>query len=37
VQSGAFWQEIDVFQFSTFVNEKIVIVLDSGIDIDLLF
>ena len=33
MQSGAFWQEIDVFQFSTFVNANIDIVLDSGIDI----
>ena len=32
MQSGAFCQEIDVFQFSTFVNENITIMLDSGID-----
>ena len=31
-QFGAFWQEIDVFPLFTFVNENIVIVLDSGID-----
>jgi len=35
VQSGAFWQEIDgsPLQLSTFVNENIAIMLDSGIDI----
>jgi len=30
VQSGAFWQEIDGYPVSTFVNENIAIVLDSG-------
>jgi len=33
VQSGAFWQEIDVSPVSTFVNENLVIMLDSGVDI----
>jgi len=34
VQSGAFWQDIHLkaLQFSTFVNENIAIMLDSGID-----
>jgi len=31
-QFGAFWQKMTVLQFSTFVNENIAIMLDSGID-----
>ena len=33
MQSGAFGKKLTVLKFSTFVNENIAIMLDSGIDI----